>query len=173
MQTRMDIVAVMVGVAVEGPYSYRVPENMVVERGSIVAVPLGPRLILGVVWGAPKDNIAHNRLREVAQVYDVPPLSEELLRLVEWVARYTLAAPGQVLRGVLRSPEALVAVMGIHTAEARHAARVRLLAGEAPAPYALDEPRRSDETLRAVAATRIVSRREPRLHGTRTPDFTR
>jgi primosomal protein N' (replication factor Y) len=107
MQTRMDIVAVMVGVAVEGPYSYRVPEGMVVERGSIVSVPLGPRLTLGVVWGAPKDNFAHNRLRDIAHAYDVPPLSEELLKLVEWVARYTLAAPGQVLRGVLRSPEAL------------------------------------------------------------------
>jgi len=102
-----DIVAVMVGVAVDGPYSYRVPEGMAVERGSIVAVPLGPRLILGVVWGAPRDMIAHNRLRDIAHAYAVPPLSEELLALVEWVARYTLAAPGQVLRGVLRSPEAL------------------------------------------------------------------
>lgn len=101
------IVAVMVGVAVDGPYSYRVPEGMQVERGSIVAVPLGPRLILGVVWGPPKDMIAHNRLRDIAHFYDVPPLSEELLKLVEWVARYTLTAPGQVLRGVLRSPEAL------------------------------------------------------------------
>jgi primosomal protein N' (replication factor Y) len=102
-----DIVAVMVGVAVEGPYSYRVPEGMTLQRGSIVAVPLGPRLTLGVVWGPPKDMVAHNRLRDIAQAYDVPALSEELLRLVEWVARYTLAAPGQVLRGVLRSPEAL------------------------------------------------------------------
>ena len=59
MIDRPDIVAVMVGVAVEGPYSYRVPEGMTVERGSIVAVPLGPRLILGVVWGPPKDLIAH------------------------------------------------------------------------------------------------------------------
>jgi len=97
----------MVGVAVEGPYSYRVPEGMAVERGSIVAVPLGPRLILGVVWGPPQDMIAHNRLRDIAHVYAVPPLSGELLQLVEWVARYTLAAPGQVLRGVLRAPEAL------------------------------------------------------------------
>ncbi|WP_152658849.1 primosomal protein N' [Devosia chinhatensis] len=102
-----DIVAVMVGVAVEGPYSYRVPEGMALARGSIVAVPLGPRLVLGVVWGEPRDNVAHNRLRDVAHAYDVPPLSEELLRLVDWVGRYTLAAPGQVLRGVLRSPEAL------------------------------------------------------------------
>jgi primosomal protein N' (replication factor Y) len=107
MQISPDIVAVMVGVAVEGPYSYRVPEGVTVARGAIVAVPLGPRLVLGVVWGPPKDSIAHNRLRDIAHVYDVPPLSEELLRLVDWVARYTLAAPGQVLRGVLRSPEAL------------------------------------------------------------------
>ena len=97
----------MVGVAVDGPYSYRVPAGMAVSRGSIVSVPLGPRLVLGVVWGAPKDMVAHNRLRDIAHAYDVPPLSEELLKLVEWVARYTLAAPGQVLRAVLRSTEAL------------------------------------------------------------------
>ncbi|WEJ58759.1 primosomal protein N' [Devosia sp. FJ2-5-3] len=102
-----EIVAVMVGVAVEGPYSYRVPRDMEVQRGSIVAVPLGPRLTLGVVWGVPSEQIGHNRLRDISFCYEVPPLSEELLKLVEWVARYTLAAPGQVLRGVLRSPEAL------------------------------------------------------------------
>ena len=102
-----DIVAVMVGVAVEGPYSYRVPAGMTVRRGSIVAVPLGPRLTLGVVWGAPKDVISHNRLREIGHAYDVPALSEELLQLVDWVARYTLAPPGLVLRAVLRSTEAL------------------------------------------------------------------
>lgn len=97
----------MVGIAVEGPYSYRVPPGMAVTRGSIVSVPLGPRLIQGVVWGPPKDMVAHNRLRDIAHAYDVPPLSEELLKLVDWVAKYTLAAPGQVLRAVLRSTEAL------------------------------------------------------------------
>lgn len=107
MEHRPDIVAVMVGVAVEGPYSYRIPPGMAVSRGSIVSVPLGPRLIQGVVWGPPKDMVAHNRLRDIAHAYDVPPLSEELLKLVDWVAKYTLAAPGQVLRAVLRSTEAL------------------------------------------------------------------
>ncbi|HTJ57773.1 MAG TPA: primosomal protein N' [Devosiaceae bacterium] len=107
MEELPDIVAVMVGVAVEGPYSYRVPYGMKVTRGSIVAVPLIGRLTLGVVWGVPKDNFAHNRLKDIAQVYDVPPLSDELLKLVDWVSRYTLAAPGMVLRSVLRSSEAL------------------------------------------------------------------
>ncbi|HVW91363.1 MAG TPA: primosomal protein N', partial [Devosia sp.] len=80
---------------------------MQVVRGSIVAVPLVGRLTLGVVWGVPKDNFAHNRLKDIAHVYDAPPLSDELLRLVDWVSRYTLAAPGMVLRSVLRSTEAL------------------------------------------------------------------
>lgn len=101
------VVSVMVSVAVDGPYSYRVPEGMTVCRGSIVVVPLGPRPTLGVVWGEPKDNFAHNRLKDIAHVFDVPELSEELLKTVDWVARYTLAQPGMVLRGALRSREAL------------------------------------------------------------------
>jgi primosomal protein N' (replication factor Y) len=107
MEELPDIVAVMVSVSVEGPYSYRVPYGMRVVRGSIVAVPLVGRLTLGVVWGVPKDSTAHNRLKDISYVYDVPPLGEELLKTVEWVSRYTLAAPGLVLRSVLRSSEAL------------------------------------------------------------------
>ncbi len=124
----------MVSVAVEGPYSYRVPPGMAVQRGSIVAVPLGPRLTLGVVWGAPKDSFAHNRLKDIAEAFDVPALSEELLQMVDWVARYTLATPGAVLRAVLRSTEALEAERSItayrrtgHEPEKLTAARLRVL----------------------------------------------
>ena len=107
MDELAGIVAVMVSVSVEGPYSYRVPDGMRVQRGTIVAVPLVGRLTLGVVWGEPKDNYAHNRLKDIEIVYDAPPLSEELLKTVDWVSRYTLATPGMVLRSVLRSSEAL------------------------------------------------------------------
>jgi len=107
MEHLPNIVAVMVGVSVDGPYSYRVPPGMTVTRGSIVGVPLVGRLTLGVVWGAPADNFAHNRLKDIEVAYDVPPLSEELLQTIDWCARYTLAPPGLVLRSVLRSTEAL------------------------------------------------------------------
>ena len=73
-----NIVAVMVSVSVDGPYSYRVPYGQTVVRGSIVAVPLVGRPTLGVVWGVPKDNFAHNRLKDILHAYDTPPLSEEL-----------------------------------------------------------------------------------------------
>jgi primosomal protein N' (replication factor Y) (superfamily II helicase) len=102
-----NIVAVMCGVSVEAPYSYRVPPGMAVTRGSIVVVPLVGRPTLGVVWGRPTDNFAHNRLKDIEIAFDCPPLSEELLQTTEWVARYTLAPPGLVLRSVLRSTEAL------------------------------------------------------------------
>ena len=48
-----DIVAVMVSVSVEGPYSYRVPPGMHVERGSIVAVP--PFVVTAIFPLAPLD----------------------------------------------------------------------------------------------------------------------
>jgi primosomal protein N' (replication factor Y) (superfamily II helicase) len=102
-----DIVAVMVPLAVEAPYSYRVPPGMSVRRGSIVVVPLIGRSYVGVVWGPPADMVAHNRLKDIEHAYDAPPLSGELLQTIDWVARYTLATPGMVLRAVLRSTEAL------------------------------------------------------------------
>ena len=52
-----------------------------------MAVPLGPREAVGVVWA---DNVAvqpglHNRLKDVAAKLDYPPLNEELRRFVDWV----------------------------------------------------------------------------------------
>ena len=48
LQTRA--VPVLVPMPAEGPYTYAVPEGATVEPGSIVRVPLGPRLVAGVVW---------------------------------------------------------------------------------------------------------------------------
>ncbi len=102
-----NIVSVLVSVAIEKPYSYRVPYGARVKRGTIVKVPLGTRKVLGVVWGAPKDKKAHNRLRDIEHIYGCQPLSSELMQTIDWVANYTLASKGMVLRAVLNSPDAL------------------------------------------------------------------
>lgn len=102
-----NIVSILVSVAINQPYSYRVPHGLQVKRGSIVLVPLGTKKILGVVWGEPKDNKAHNRLRDIEHIYDCAPLSDELMQTIDWVANYTLASKGMLLRSVLRSKEAL------------------------------------------------------------------
>src|ERR1700757_2460037 len=128
------MVDVLVPVALDQTYSYRVPRGMVLKAGDVVAVPLGPREVVGVVWAedAKPDPRLHNRLKDVGEKLDVPPLREELRSLVDWVANYTLSARGMVLRMTLR--------MGEHLGPERGRVGVRLAGKTAqrnePAPRA-------------------------------------
>jgi primosomal protein N' (replication factor Y) len=119
------VVDVLVPVALDHTYSYRVPRGMELKPGDVVGVPLGPREVLAVVWAdnANPDPRLHNRLKDVSEKLEVPPLQPELRALVDWVANYTLSARGMVLRMCLR--------MGEHLGPERIRLGVRLI-GEAP-----------------------------------------
>jgi primosomal protein N' (replication factor Y) len=119
------VVDVLVPVALDHAYSYRVPAEMTVEPGDVVAVPLGPREALGVVWAEnPNPNPRlDNRLKDIADKLDVPPLKAELRKFVDWVSTYTLTPRGMVARMALR--------MGEHLPAARERVGVRL-AGSPP-----------------------------------------
>lgn len=87
-----------------GPLDYRVPHDMAVEPGSIVAAPLGPRQLVGVVWEEEAfdvDTVGDNRLRNLLHSYPIPPLSKALRDLVLWTSDYYLAPPASVLRMVI------------------------------------------------------------------------
>src|SRR5579864_6947327 len=103
------VVDVLVPVALNQAYSYRVPRGMELMAGDVVGVPLGPREVLAVVWGenANPDPRLHNRLKDVSEKLDVPPLKPELRALIDWVSNYTLSARGMVLRMCLRMGEDL------------------------------------------------------------------
>lgn len=93
-----------------GPLDYRVPDEMVVEPGSIVVAPLGPRQLLGIAWEAerlPTNEVADSRLRPLAGKIDAPPLAAPLRRLCEWTADYYLSPLASVLRMALPSSAAL------------------------------------------------------------------
>ena len=107
--TSTRVVDVLVPVALNQAYSYRVPRGMELKPGDVVAVPLGPREVVAVVWAenANPDPRLHNRLKDIGEKLDVPPLTEELRSLVDWVANYTLSARGMVLRMTLRMGENL------------------------------------------------------------------
>ncbi|WP_201404600.1 primosomal protein N' [Kaistia sp. 32K] len=101
-------VSVLLPLAVDGPYTYKVPAGLDLAPGDVVRVPLGPREMIGAVWDDPVDpSVGHNRLRAVLHRYDSPPLDPTLRRFVDWVASYTLTQRGMVLRMVLRAPDAL------------------------------------------------------------------
>ncbi len=114
------VVDVLVPVALDHPYSYRVPPGVDLAAGDIVCVPLGPREATGVVWTeniTPKPGL-HNRLKEISHKLDIPPLKTELRAFIDWVANYTLCPRGMVLRMALR--------MGEHLGPERQTVGVRL-----------------------------------------------
>lgn len=119
------VVDVLVPVALDQAYSYRVPDGLDVGEGDVVTVPLGSRERLGVVWSHHSDPAPglHNRLKDIAEKLDLPALKPEVRRFVDWVASYTLASRGMVLRMVLR--------MAPHAGRDRERLAVRL-AGPPP-----------------------------------------
>ena len=87
-----------------GPFDYRVPAGMNPQPGDVVLVPLNRREEVGVVWDGPADgSVGDNRLRPIAGLLDVPPMRPDIRRLVDWIAAYTLALPGDVLPMALRA----------------------------------------------------------------------
>jgi primosomal protein N' (replication factor Y) (superfamily II helicase) len=119
------VVDVLVPVALDQAYSYVVPEGMEAAPGDVVSVPLGAREAVGVVWAEnvnPNPRL-DNRLKDIADKFEVPPLKGELRSFVDWVSNYTLSPRGMVVRMALR--------MGEHLGPARERVAVRL-AGPAP-----------------------------------------
>jgi primosomal protein N' (replication factor Y) len=86
-----------------GPFDYLAPEAMGLLPGDIVLVPLNRRQEVGVVWDSPSGPAVEPRkLKPVSARVDAPPMSEPLRRLIDWIAGYTLSAPGDVLAMALR-----------------------------------------------------------------------
>ena len=101
-----SVADVLLPLALEGPYSYRIPEGMTLRAGDYVLVPLGPRAAIGVVWALRDAAPEGKKLRDVAQRFDMPAMTETHRKFVDWLAAYYLEPPGNVLRMVLRSPGA-------------------------------------------------------------------
>ena len=98
------VVDVLVPVALDHTYSYAVPEGMELAPGDVVTVPLASRAVTAVVWAEnpSPDPRLHNRLKDIGEKYEVPPLRPELRSFVDWVSNYTLSARGMVMRMTLK-----------------------------------------------------------------------
>jgi len=106
--TPSSIVAdVLVPVAVDTAYSYRVPPGLRLEPGQFVAMPLGTRIATGVVWATRAGG--GDNLKSIVEVRDWPALRQPLRDFIDWVARWTLSPRGGVLRMAVRAPEATAA----------------------------------------------------------------
>ncbi|AMJ61305.1 primosomal protein N' [Bosea sp. PAMC 26642] len=97
-----DTADVLIPLGLDQAYSYAIPPGMALARGDVVQVPLGPRETVGVVWSLGSGR--GGNLKKVVGKLDMPPLDAALMKLVDWVAWYTLAPKGSVLALALRRP---------------------------------------------------------------------
>jgi primosomal protein N' (replication factor Y) len=130
----MKVASVLIPLPVPEAFDYEVPEGIDVVRGDQVAVPLGPRLIRGVVSEVHETTGTNRRLKTIDHVLDDPRLPGRTVDFVEWAARWTLSAPGEMASAALKGlraprprPERRVRRVGAHVPARPTAARTAVL----------------------------------------------
>ncbi len=96
-------VAVLTTQPIDRVLDYTSPETGC-QTGSFVEVPLGPRKVLGVVWGPGQGGYDRSKLRAVNRVLEAAPMREELRAFLEKCAAYTLTPMPAMLRLATRAP---------------------------------------------------------------------
>jgi primosomal protein N' (replication factor Y) len=98
-----DLVGVLTTQPLDRLLDYKAPEGGC-HLGAFVEVPLGPRKVLGVVWGAGKGDYDRAKIRSVIRVLVVAPMREEMRVFLTRSAEYTLTPLTAMLRLATRAP---------------------------------------------------------------------
>jgi primosomal protein N' (replication factor Y) len=83
-------------------FDYAEPPGLNLEPGDLVAVPLGPRMLVGVVVEVRNGSGVNRALKAVEGRLDEPGLPPSMIEFVQWAARYAVDSPGQPLAMALR-----------------------------------------------------------------------
>lgn len=99
-------IQVLLPLPLSGVLDYLVPEDMPLQEGDFITVPLSGREMLGVVWSLkPSENdIPMKKIKYVVRKAELPPLPSNLIQFFKWVAQYTLSPLGSVLKMALSVP---------------------------------------------------------------------
>ena len=98
-----DLVGVLTTEPLGRMLDYKAPEGGCGD-GDFVEVPLGPRKVIGVVWGKGEGKFDPARIRSVYRVLDAAPMRAELRSFLTRAAEYTLTPMAAMLRLATRAP---------------------------------------------------------------------
>ncbi|MEL0286783.1 MAG: primosomal protein N', partial [Paracoccaceae bacterium] len=98
-----DLISVLTTQPIDRFLDYKAPEGGCF-LGAFVEVPLGPRKVMGVVWGEGTGDFDKSKIRSVLRVLDVAPLRDELKSFLQKAADYTLTPLSSMLRLATRAP---------------------------------------------------------------------
>ena len=77
-----------------------------IKVGDIVKVPFSNK---GLIWGVVRNKKLYSnntKLKTVVDISELPSLSSNYLKFIDWVAEWTMASPGSVLKLALSVPSA-------------------------------------------------------------------
>ncbi|MEM7632364.1 MAG: primosomal protein N', partial [Pseudomonadota bacterium] len=98
-----DLVSVLTTQPLDRTLDYKAPEGGVFE-GAFVEVPLGPRKVIGVIWGDGEGGYDLSKVRSIIRVLDAVPMRDEMRQFLVRAAEYTLTPLPAMLRLATRSP---------------------------------------------------------------------
>ena len=104
----LDKVSVLFPLPLPEPFDYRAGHSLGLKPGMHVIAPIGPRLVRGVVWAVEENHPGAANLKAIEEVLPGPALPEISRTFLDWAAKYLVRPPGDLLRMVARSPEALL-----------------------------------------------------------------
>ena len=78
-------------------FDYSIGNNISIKEGQFVKAPFGKKNIYGVVWSINKPETQLNKIKEIIEIPDIPPMDKKLMEFIEWTANYTLSPIGSVL----------------------------------------------------------------------------
>ena len=140
----MRIASVLLPLPLPEAFDYAEPDGMGLGLGDQVVVPLGPRMMAGVVVELREQHGQNRPLKPVLERRAERGLPPGTLAFVQWAARYAVDAPGQPLAIALRGaraprarPERVIAATGAAPSRSTPA-RLRVLAAASrPMPAAV------------------------------------
>lgn len=98
-----ELVGVLTAQPLDRILDYKAPSGGC-WRGAFLEVPLGPRKVLGVVWGEGKGDFDYAKVRSVIRVLDAAPMREEMRNFLIKTGEYTLTPLTAMLRLATRAP---------------------------------------------------------------------
>jgi len=98
-----ELISVLTAQPLGRALDYKAPEGGCFE-GAFVEVPLGPRKVLGVVWGEGEGGYDLAKVRSVIRVLDAVPMRDAMRSFLLRAAEYTLTPMPAMLRLATRSP---------------------------------------------------------------------
>jgi primosomal protein N' (replication factor Y) len=98
-----QLVSVLTAQPIDRVLDYKAPEGGCF-LGAFVEVPLGPRKVLGVVWGAGRGGYDPAKIRFVNRVLDLAPMTRTMREFLIRAGEYTLTPMSVMLRLATRAP---------------------------------------------------------------------